>query len=432
MGVGLTDLPMPRGLCVKRLSIAVAVAALSLISAGPGHAQTDLFGADTVTGWLDLGAGAASGEPSWTRGGFGKLLYGQGSDPLRGDGGVDWRPRLSDTLQFDIDGQYHSGVPGPLGIGESYMRWKPVPTSSIRYAVRLGRLLPPISLENDGPGWTPTRTLTSSAIDSWVGEELLVTGAELSVRGEAGGQGLGLTGGLFQGADAAGAILAYRGWALNDMVTPGNGVLPLPDTPNAGYEAIFAKQARVTRPGVEVDGRGGYYVRGDWRPPAPVALNLVYFYNPANPSIITHGQYGWTTRLIGGGLAYSPDTSDEVLSQYLWGSTKMGAVFPDGRHPADMDFQSAYVLLSHRLGDGSRLTLRGDYFATHDNSFLHLYDNTEQGYAGTAAWIHPWTEHLRSAVEILDVASRRDARLTVAEPAQQSQTQIQVSLRISG
>src|SRR6185312_16981071 len=169
---------------------------------------------------------------------------------------------------------------------------------------------------------------------------------------------------LFQGADAAGSLLAYRGWALDTVVAGGNAALRLPDTSGAGYEAVFVKQARIDRPGVEVDGRGGYYLRGDWQPPAPVALNLVYFYNPANPSIVRRGQYGWTTRLIGAGMVYAPDAADEVLSQYLWGGTKMGAVFPDGRHPADMVFDSAYVLWSHRLEAGDRLSLRGDYFAT--------------------------------------------------------------------
>ncbi len=417
---------------MKILSLAVAAALLGLVCPRPCHAQADLAGADTVTAWADFGMGTASGETSWTRGGFGKLQFGRGSDPVEADGGVVWRPRLSDTLQFDLTGLYQPEALSPLGVTESYLRWKPVPTSSVRYAVRIGRLLPPISLENDGPGWTPTRTLTPSAIDTWVGEELLVTGAELSVRANAAGHDLGMTAGLFQGADAAGAILAYRGWALHDLVTGGNEALRLPNTPEAGYEAIFLKQARITRPSVEVDGRGGYYLRGDWRPPAPVALNLVYFYNPANPSIVDRGQYGWTTRLIGGGLVYTPAPTYEVLSQYLWGSTKMGAVFPDGRHPADMIFDSAYVLISHRLADGTRLTLRGDYFATRDNSFLHLYDNDERGHAATAAWIHPWSAHLRSAFEFVDVASRRDARLTVAEPAEQSQTQVRFTLRISG
>lgn len=408
----------------------VAAAILSLMAAGQGHAQVDLAGADTVQGWVEAGATAASGETGWLRGGFGKLQAGRGSAVVGGDAVVDWRPRLSDTLQFDVTGEVQPDTSSSVVLTESYVRWKPVPTSALRYSFRAGRFFPPLSLENDGPGWTPTRTLTPSAIDTWIGEELLVTGAEGSVRTRIHDNGLGLTAGLFQGADAAGSLLAYRGWGLDTVVTGGNAALRLPDTPGAGYEAVFLKQARITRPGVEVDGRGGYYLRGDWQPPAPVALNLVYFYNPANPAIVTRGQYGWTTRLIGGGLVYQADAADEVLSQYLWGSTKMGAVFPDGRHPADMVVSSAYVLWSHHLNDGGRLSLRGDYFATRDNSFLRLYDNGELGYAATAAWIRPLSDHLRSAVELIDVASRRGARETIAEPDRQSQTQVKLSLRV--
>ena len=409
---------------------AVLATTLCLTAAGESHAQVDLVGADTVQGWVEANVAGASGETGWLRGGFGKLQAGRGSSVVTGDAVVDWRPRLTDTVQFDVTGQVQSEAAGPASLTETYVRWKPVPTSALRYAFRAGRFFPPLSLENDGPGWTPTRTLTPSAIDTWVGEELLVTGLEGQVRTRLGDHGLGVTGGLFQGADAAGSLLAYRGWALDNVLTGGNAAVRLPDTPGAGYEAVFVKQARVARPGVEVDGGGGYYLRGDWQPPAPVALNLVYFYNPANPTIVTRGQYGWTTRLIGGGLVYQAGARDEVLSQYLWGSTKMGAVFPDGRHPADMVFSSAYVLWSHHLNGGGRLSLRGDYFATRDNSFQHLYDNGERGYAATAAWIKPWSDHLRSAIELIDVESRRGARETIAEPDQQSQTQVKVSLRV--
>ena len=417
---------------MKVHSAVVGAALLSLFGAGAVHAQVDLAGADTVHVWADVGLGAAPGETSWTRGGFGKLQVGGHSPVGEADALVEWKPRLSDTLQFDVTGLYQPDGLSPLGVSESYVHWKPVPTSSFGYALRLGRFFPPISLENDGPGWTPTRTLTPSAIDTWVGEELLVTGAELSLRTQLGDHGLAATAGLFQGADAAGSLIAYRGWALDDVVTGGNQAVRLPNTPDAGYAAVFVRQAGVTRPGVEVDGRGGYYLRGDWRPPAPVAVNLIYFYNPGNPTIVDRGQYGWTTRLAGGGLVYAPAPADEVLSQYLWGSTKMGAVFPDGRHPADMMFQSAYVLYSHRLDGGQRLSLRGDYFATRDNSFLHLYDNAEHGYAATAAWIRPWSAHLRSALEVIGVTSHRGARDTVPEPDEQSQTQVRFSLRVSG
>jgi len=133
---------------------------------------------------------------------------------------------------------------------------------------------------------------------------------------------------------------------------------------------------------------------------------------------------------VGGGLSYSLSQWDEVLSQYLWGSTKMGAVWPDGRHPADMTFEAAYILLSHRLEGGTRLSLRGEYFDTKDNSFLHLYANNEQGYAGTAAWIRPWSEHITSTLEIMNVISDRAARPTFGNAPRQSQTQFRFSVRV--
>jgi len=413
---------------VRLAWFAIAANGLFVLAA---RAQTDFAGRDTVSAWIDTRMAGASGERGWLDGGFGKLRSGRGSDVGQVNAGFEWRPRLTDTLQFDIAGQYHPDALTRASIGESFMRWKPVPTSAVKYAFRIGRFFPPISLENDGPGWSPSRTLTSSAIDTWIGEELLVTGAEASVRTSLHDNVLGLTGALFAGADAAGAVLAYRGWALHDLATGGNAALTLPDTPGAGYEAIFLKQARVTRPGVEVDGRGGYYLRGDWRPPVPVALNLVYLYNPGNPRIVRRGQYGWTTRVIGGGVTWTPDPPDEVLGQYMWGSTKMGGVLPDGRHPADLVFDSAYALLSHRLDSGARLSLRADYFATRDHSFARLYDSDERGYAVTAAWLRPWTAHVSSALEIVDISSRRGARLTVPEPDRQSQTQVQFSLRLS-
>ncbi len=394
------------------------------------HADADVFGADTVTGYAEIRAVAASGETAWTRGGYGKLRFGAGDGGLHGDGALVWSPRLTDTLSLHAVAQDAPDAGTPLSLAETYVRWKPVPTSGVRYVVRFGRMLPPISLENDGVAWSATRTLTPSAIDTWVGEEMLATGAELSVETQAGDQRFGATAGVFEGADAAGSILAYRGWALHDLVTGGNAVLPVPGSAGTGYRAVFVKQAGVDRPDVEVDGRAGYYLRGDWRPPLPVALNLVYWYNPANPAIVTRGQYGWATRVFDGGLAARLDDRDELLAQAMWGATKMGGVLPDGRHPADMVFASAYVLASRALNDGTKLTLRGDVFDTRDHSYAHLYPNAEHGAAVTAAVIHPWTVHLSSAFEVTGVSSDRAARAAIGEGEHQAGTQVQVTVRV--
>lgn len=398
--------------------------------AGAALAGTDLFGADTVTGFAEVRAVAASGETGWNHGGYGKLRFGSGDGGLHDDATMVWMPRLTDTVSLTAVAQAAPDAATPLSLAETYIRWKPVPTSAVRYAVRFGRLLPPISLENDGPAWSATRTLTPSAINTWVGEELLATGAEVRVETQAGDHHMGATVGLFAGADAAGSILAYRGWALHDLITGGNAVLPVPGVAGSGYRAVFVKQAGVDRPGVEVDGRAGYYLRGDWRPPAPIALDLAYWYNPGNPAIVTRGQYGWATRVFDGGLQARLSGRDELLAQAMWGATKMGAVVPDGRHPADMTFASAYVLISRALNDGTKLTLRGETFDTADHSYAHLYANAEHGAAVTAAVIHPWTLHLSSAFEVTGVSSDRAARLAIGEGEHQAGTQVQVTLRV--
>jgi len=159
-----------------------------------------------------------------------------------------------------------SDARNPFGVSEAYLKWKPVPTNDTRYSFRLGQMFPPISLEHDGPGWSTTRTLTPSAINSWVGEELLVDGVEAS--------------------DTAGTVLAFRGWAEHDIASASNSALPLPEGYGEGYSAVFLKQAAVSKPGVDVDGRMGYYGRLDWRPPAPVAFHISYLYNPGTPTIV--------------------------------------------------------------------------------------------------------------------------------------------------
>ena len=45
-------------------------------------------------------------------------------------------------------------------------------------SVKAGAFFPAISLENDDLGWTSPYTLTPSAINSWIGEELRTIGSE--------------------------------------------------------------------------------------------------------------------------------------------------------------------------------------------------------------------------------------------------------------
>ena len=48
--------------------------------------------------------------------------------------------------------------------------------------MKAGAFFPTISLENDDIGWTSPYTLSASAINTWIGEELRTIGTEGTLR----------------------------------------------------------------------------------------------------------------------------------------------------------------------------------------------------------------------------------------------------------
>lgn len=395
------------------------------------HAEADLFGPDAFSGWVDLRIAQSAGETGWLDGGFGKLR--QGGDETRfglAQAAVLWIPRFTDNVTGHLLVEEVPDARNPLGVSEAYIKWKPVPTDANRYSFRLGQMFPPLSMEHDGPGWTTTRTLTPSAINTWIGEELLVDGVEANVSTTLGDHRVGGTFGLYASDDTAGTILAFRGWAQHDIASASNTELPLPKGFGTGYSAVFLKQAPYSKPMVEVDGRMGYYMKLDWRPPVPIAFNMAYVYNPGTPTLVKDGQYGWTTRVIEGGFAWQAAPKEQILSQAMWGTTKMGGIVIANRHAVDIHFDSAYLLWTHSFDSGAKLTARGDYFEVIDHSWVDTDNNNEKGYSATLAWMKPLTDHLDMAVEGLHIASRRPARLTQFENPDQAQTLLQLALKI--
>jgi hypothetical protein len=417
-----------RGRFVSTLTTALLMAGLTHATAS--HAETQLFDSGTYTAWLDLRLSQTDGEKSWLKGGFGKLRHGDETAADIAQAALLWQPHLTDTFSGYVLLQGLSDAEVPVGIEEAYVQWRPVPKSGFRFGVRAGQMFPPVSMEHDGTGWTTPRTLTPSAINSWIGEEVLVRGLELNAQQTLGGHRLGLTVAGFTRDDTSGTILSWRGWALHDMSANENTELKLPSGEDQGWYQIFHDyQAAVSKPMVEIDSRLGYYARLDWRPPAPVAVNLEFYDNQGDPMTVRHGQWGWATRFYNLGTAWQVSAKNELLSQYMTGLTRTGWPVGEGHRVIDVGFESAYVLLSHRCENGSRLTGRFDWFATKDFSRLSVDNNDELGYSLTAAWMKPISDHLDLSVEALHVVSDRPARTTQSLSPQQAQTQAQVSLK---
>ncbi|MDV6332421.1 hypothetical protein [Asticcacaulis sp. 201] len=395
------------------------------------RAETQLFDSATYTAWADLRLAYADGERSWLDGGFGKLRHGGETAADIAQLAILWKPQLTDTVSGYVLLQGVSDAAVPVGVEEAYVQWRPVPRSGFRFNMRAGQMFPPISMEHDGTGWTVPRTLTPSAINTWIGEEVLVRGVEISGQANVWGQGVGLTLGGFTRDDTAGTILSWRGWALHDISSAENTALPLPEGQNQGWYRLFkTNQAAQSRPMVEVDERLGYYARIDWRPPAPFALNLEVYDNQGDPMALRNGQWGWATRFYNVGAAYRLNAQDELLTQYMAGHTATGWAVGQGRRVVDVDFESAYMLWSRRLQSGGRLSARFDWFGAKDYSRRAVDDNGETGYSATFAWLRPVSDHLDCGLEALHVISDRPARVTHDLSPKQAQTQIQVALKL--
>ena len=158
------------------------------------------------------------------------------------------------------------------------MVYKPVPRSATRFQARAGLFYPPISLENDARAWGVTDTITPSAINSWIGEEVKVVGLEAPGRHDFGDQSLAATAGVFGYDDTAGTLLAFRGWALHDIQSQAYGTFDLPPlSPFIDHvQSDETYSTRRDRPSARLLRPVGVAAA-----PAPVALNAFYYDNAA-------------------------------------------------------------------------------------------------------------------------------------------------------
>ena len=291
---------------------------------------------------------------------------------------------------------------------------------------RAGLFYPPVSLENSGPFWTPAETITPSAINSWIGEEVKVLGLEASVQGELGGQSVGATFGAFGFNDTAGTLLAARGWSLEDVRADSNDRYNLPRL----SPFLNLVQPPNTVAVTEIDHRIGIYGRLDWRPLGNLALNAFYYDNRGDlTGENVNDLWAWGTHFAEVGAVYQVDDRTKLMAQALSGNTKMGFA-----HPyiwVNTDFDAAYLMVTRALGDDS-ISARADAFSTADHTLAFFGRTQETGWALTADYRKAFNAHVSGLVELMHVESNRPERMDVlGEPATQSQTVAQAALRLS-
>ncbi|MBV9993771.1 MAG: hypothetical protein JO127_01030 [Caulobacteraceae bacterium] len=407
----------------------------ALLAAAPGAAaaQVALLSPETIHAVVDLRAAAANGEPSFADEGFGKAIYGgDGSKALKGRldlalAALEWTPRLGWDWSAVVDVVNQPDQEHPVDLAQAYAVFKPTPRSDTRFQARFGYFYPPISLEHDRRVWGLTDVITPSAINSWIGEEVKVVGAEATISRQGGLGRVAATGALFGFDDTAGTLLSFRGWAFDDRQGQLMGSFPLP--PRSPF---FARaQGDDTYTTLEIDHRGGYYAKLEWAPADwPVTLEGLHYDNRGDRRAVTPPeQWAWATNFTDFGATARIGEHTRLRAQGLWGRTQFGFQTPKGIW-VDVIFRSAYLSATQDIGKGS-LTLRGDIFDTHDRTMAFSDDKNEHGWGVTAAWRRPLTRHLDLRLEALHVESTRPARSLAGEGPGQSQTVLQSSLRFS-
>jgi hypothetical protein len=392
-------------------------------------AQSDLIGAEAFDVNLDLRASVTGGETGWLDGGFGKLREGgdNGDTQVRADiasADIAWKPQIGWNFSGLVSFSWQPDLPGDeVGLNEAFLKFRSNPGRT-RFGARAGVFWPPVSQEHAGANWLVTDSITPSAANSWIGEEVKVLGLEGKAETAFGEHELALTGAVFLHDDMSGTVLFYRGWALHDVRITWHGDLPLPplSAANAPY------QDTITSPFWEVDDRAGFYGRVDWTPPLPITFNAFYYDNRGDRVSSYEKQTSWRTRFWNLGAMATLGASTEAKAQVMWGNTLVGPDTPWGI-PGDADFTTAYLLVSRTLGAG-KITARADWFETVDNSFVVDDNNDEEGWAAALAYKRPLVDFADIIVEVLHVDSDRPSRATNGGiPARQEQTMVQTSLR---
>jgi hypothetical protein len=375
----------------------------------------------SVNSLVDLGLSIPSQTTSWLKGGFGTLDNGGGGGKSLAPVGqalTDLRLELDPSFDLLTTARFAPDQHVPFDILEGYARYRTNLASDWVGSLKLGAFFPPISLENESVGWTSPWTLTPSAINSWVGDELRTIGTESNLEWRYATGRVGVIGAVYWANDPVGTLLADRGWVFDSRPT---GLFGEPRVPDA-----FASQPPLReQPFKEIDHRAGWYAGASVRQDGLGRLTGLYYDNRANPNAFAGNDFAWRTKF--GSLGLETDIGDVVLlAQVMSGDT---TIEPVQNLFFTTDFKAAYLLAGYYFGD-FRVAGRVDFFTTVNHSPVGN-GSGEHGRALTLAgsWNPvPW---LRLSTELIHVDSSNSDRLAAGLNPRASEFQAQFLTRIA-
>jgi hypothetical protein len=363
----------------------------------------------------------SDGRSSLFDGGLGAVRYGRDDDGVQvGRLRAALTQPLGDVWALKLDGSYWGQDNAhPFGLTEGFLEYRPYPLDGWRARVRVGAFYPPVSLEDTSAGWTSPYTLSNSAINSWIGEEIRTIGLETRVEWLGTRLGhdfdLGLTGGVFGWNDPAGVVVATGGFSLNDFQTPLGGYIGRRGA--AGFPATDLFH--------EIDGRAGVYYGGEAHYLDRATLLVLHYDNRADPSALdrANNEYAWDTHFNSAGLRVQTESGWTAIIQWLSGTT---AVEPSEQYLA-WPFYAKFALVSRQWGRHT-LSARYDEFGVDSSAAFDFGD--EDGHAWTVAYIFDQGPHWRFAAEWLHVTTEVASRAVVLnQPTYAAENQTMLAIR---
>ena len=372
------------------------VAALLISIAATAAAETF-----DLRGFLTGRGASTSGVPAWMSGGLGRFdTGGSGKATALGDAqlGIDWQPVTHIVVHAHglARAEPSSNRGQRAGLVSAYVE-ADFDRGRHEFFVRAGQFFLGTSRENTADLWSSPYTITYSALNSWIANEVRPLGinAEWRVLTSNAVITTAVTG--FKGNDTMGALLAWRGWTIGNRLSVYKEVLPLP--PLESLRTTFAGQRRDGTVPFEsdLDGRIGYAARVRYSIPERFNIQFTRVDNRGD-RLLHRGEYAWATNfnLIGADL-HVRDTT--ILAEWMGGRTTMGPILIG----VDANFYAAYVLGSQHIGR-NRLSARLDWFATSDNRPVTVDRYDEHGRAWTFAWLYDVRGRWRVGAEFTQVA----------------------------
>lgn len=380
-------------------------------------------------GLVDARAVASDSQQSWLYEGLDKQRFDQDHQGLQlGQAVLTGRVQLADTLsaQAWLNGYDHRNY--GAGVGEAFVQWKPLPSSAWRWRAKAGLFFPELSLENSGLGWTSDYLISSSAINTWVGEELRTLGTEWGFRYNGALVGSShdwqMNIGAFRWNDPAGGLLAWRGWSVGDRVTASHERVPFPALTVFAPNGYWAGQIQGIEPFREIDGKTGYYLNAAYHYLDNLTVTVMHYDNRGNPKAFVDGQWAWDTSFNHLGIRWQ-QAAWTVMGQVMSGRTIMGYT---PQHDLIADFAAWYGLASYQW-QKQRVSARYDRFWLSDRDGKVADPNGEYGSAIAVAWNWQCWPQADVGVEYLRITSDRDARQLLQQNTDQQENLWQGRIR---